>query len=102
MLYSAIGRLRITGFLEGLSFVLLLGIAMPLKYMMGLPQAVRLIGMLHGILFILYIILSVHVTLILRWPLRRMLFLWLASVVPLGTFYADVMVLKKHAGIKAG
>jgi integral membrane protein len=94
MLSTSLGRLRLIGFLEGLSYLLLLGIAMPLKYMLGLPQAVRIIGMAHGILFILFIYLSIYNTLINRWSLRKMFLLWIASVLPFGTFYADYKMLR--------
>jgi len=94
MLTSALGRLRITGFLEGFSFVILLFIAMPLKYMLGKPEAVRLFGMAHGILFIAFVILSAHATIFYRWPVRKMLILWLASVLPFGTFLADYKMLR--------
>ena len=53
---SALKNLTIMGYLEGMSFLLLLGIAMPLKYMMDIPEGVKYIGMAHGMLFITYII----------------------------------------------
>ena len=53
---SALKNLTIMGYLEGTSFLLLLGIAMPLKYMMDIPEGVKYIGMAHGMLFITYII----------------------------------------------
>jgi integral membrane protein len=57
-LSKTIGRLRLTGILEGLSFIILLAIAMPLKYLGGKPQMVSIVGMAHGILFVLYIFLT--------------------------------------------
>jgi integral membrane protein len=92
---TVIGRLRLTGFLEGASFLILLGIAMPLKYMLGLPQAVRVVGMAHGILFILFIVLAIQATIVYRWPFWKMLLLLVASVLPFGTFYADYKLLRK-------
>jgi integral membrane protein len=53
LIKSALGRLRIVAFLEGVSYLVLLGIAMPLKYIAGIPQAVRVVGMAHGVLFVL-------------------------------------------------
>ena len=53
MLKNTLGRLRLVALCEGISYVLLLGIAMPLKYLYDRPEAVRITGMLHGILFIL-------------------------------------------------
>jgi integral membrane protein len=95
MLSTVIGRLRIIGFLEGLSYLLLLGIAMPLKYMFGFPQAVQVIGMAHGILFILFILLSAQTKFVYRWPVSRMLWLWLASLLPFGPFVADYKLLRE-------
>ena len=96
MLSSVIGRLRIIGFLEGLSFLFLLGIAMPLKYMLGLPQAVKVVGMAHGVLFLLFIFLSVQAKFVYEWSLRKMFLLWIASVLPFGTFYADYKLLRQN------
>jgi integral membrane protein len=94
MLATTLGRLRITGFLEGASFLILLLIAMPLKYFMHMPWAVKVVGMAHGILFILFIVLSVMATIRYQWSLKKMLLLWLSSLIPLGTFYADYKLLR--------
>ncbi|HYC83771.1 MAG TPA: DUF3817 domain-containing protein [Chryseosolibacter sp.] len=94
MLSSTLGRLRVTGFLEGISFLLLLFIAMPLKYMLDFPQAVRVIGMAHGILFIAFVALSAYATISYRWPVRIMFLLWLSSLIPFGTFLADYKLLR--------
>jgi integral membrane protein len=96
MISSVIGRLRLTGFLEGLSFLILVGIAMPLKYLYDMPQAVRVIGMAHGILFILFIVLTLHATLFYKWPFWKMILLWIASILPFGTFYADYKLLRNN------
>ena len=94
MLSSVIGRLRVVGFLEGMSFLILLGIAMPLKYMFGMPQLVQVVGMAHGVLFILFIALSVQATIVYKWGPMKMVLLWLASLLPFGTFYADYKLLR--------
>jgi integral membrane protein len=95
MLSTVIGRLRVIGFLEGLSFLLLLGIAMPLKYMLGIPEAVRIIGMAHGILFILFIVLSAQAKFVYNFSFGKMILLWISSLLPFGTFYADYKLLRK-------
>ena len=66
LLGSALGRLRLLGFLEGASFLILLGGAMPLKYAAGMPGAVRIVGMAHGVFFIGYCIAIVLATVQLR------------------------------------
>jgi len=58
MLKTSIGRLRTIALIEGISFIVLLGIAMPLKYLAGMPQAVTFAGWLHGMLFIAFCIAS--------------------------------------------
>lgn len=91
---TTLGRLRLTGLLEGLSFIILLLIAMPLKYLGGKPEMVRIIGMAHGVLFLLYITLVAHAKLQYQWSWKRMMWLWVASVIPFGTFYVDYKVLR--------
>ena len=93
-LSKTIGRLRLTGILEGLSFIILLVIAMPLKYIAGKPEMVSIVGMAHGVLFVLYVFLTVVARFQYDWTWKKMLLLWVASVVPLGTFYADYKMLR--------
>ncbi|HYF67772.1 MAG TPA: DUF3817 domain-containing protein [Ohtaekwangia sp.] len=92
-----LGQLRIIGFLEGLSFLILLGIAMPLKYYWEMPAAVRVVGMAHGVLFVLYIIYVLVVHAQVRWSFKTLSIAILASFVPLGTFYADAKIFRKAA-----
>jgi integral membrane protein len=69
MLNTPIRRLRFVGFVEGVSYLVLLFIAMPLKYWAGMPLAVRVVGMLHGVLFILFFAAVAEVHLRPRRPL---------------------------------
>jgi len=93
---SSLGRLRLIGFLEGASFLLLLGVAMPLKYIWQQPEAVRVVGMAHGVLFIAYLAAAVKATIEHDWSWKRALLLTIASVVPFGTFYADAKWLRSE------
>lgn len=95
LLKSNLGRLRIIGFLEGISFLVLLGIAMPLKYILGQPEAVRHVGMAHGLLFVLYVILVTLVMLDEKWNFKTTAIVLLASLIPFGTFYVDAKYLRK-------
>jgi integral membrane protein len=88
-LFSSLGRLRLVSMLEGLSLLGLLGIAMPLKYIFQQPEAVRLVGLLHGVLFISYVLLLVQNAIEQRWPLTKVGLGLLLSVVPFGAFYAE-------------
>ena len=86
---TAIGRLRMAGITEGISFLLLLFIAMPLKYLADLPEAVKFTGWVHGLLFILYLMALVNVKFSLDWPLRKVMIAFLASLIPFGTLVLD-------------
>lgn len=93
-LSHTLGRLRLTGLLEGLSFIVLLAIAMPLKYLAGKPGMVSVVGMAHGLLFVLYLFLSVVAKFKYPWSWKKVFLLWMASVIPFGTFYADYKILR--------
>ena len=90
LIKSALGRLRIIAFLEGVSYLILLGIAMPLKYLAGIPEAVRVVGMAHGVLFVLFVILLIQVAVERSWSFKKTFLSFLSSLIPFGTFYADV------------
>jgi integral membrane protein len=86
---TTIGRLRSVGMLEGISFLLLLGIAVPLKHIWGIPVFVRIIGSLHGFLFIAYLYCLLQVTLKMNWQAPRVMKAFIAALLPFGTFIAD-------------
>ena len=86
---TALHRLRIAGYLEGGSFLVLLFIAMPLKYLAGQPQAVRIVGMAHGVLFIAYIIFLALAAGDRAWPVGRSLRGLAAAFLPFGPFIFD-------------
>lgn len=95
---SSLGQLRIIGFLEGISFLVLLLIAMPLKYIWGMPMAVTVVGMAHGVLFVLYIIYALVVSVQQKWSFWTLTLVVLASFVPLGTFYVDAKIFRRPSG----
>jgi integral membrane protein len=97
VLKTSLDRLRIVGMMEGASFLLLLGVAMPLKYLAGMPQMVRVVGMLHGILFMLYVAAVFQASVELRWPLRRLVAALAASVLPFGPFVFDAHLRRERA-----
>ncbi len=88
LLKTALGRLRIVAFIEGCSY-LLLGITMILKYKFSMPQPNYVVGLAHGVLFVLYVFLLLQVAFSHRWNLLNLFFGFVASLVPFGTFYAD-------------
>ena len=82
-------HLRIIGFLEGLSYLALLGVCMPLKYMFEIPEPTKIVGMAHGVLFIYYCLLVLIVSVQLKWSFSKMSWALIASLLPFGTFVAD-------------
>ena len=85
---------RIIAFIEGFSYILLLFIATPIKYILEHDFYVKLLGMPHGILFLIYIILAVFLKSKLNWNKKKFFIVLLASVIPLGTFYVDYKYFK--------
>lgn len=96
-LSTNLGRFRIISFTEGLSFLILLGIAIPLKYIWHIPEAVRIVGMLHGILFITYVILLIMTAMEMKWSFIKAALLFFASIFPFGFLLAEYMFLRKQA-----
>lgn len=80
---------RIVALAEGISFLVLLAIAMPLKYAFGFPQAVQVVGMLHGVLFVSFIALAWSVMLILDKSYLWLIKAFVLSLIPFGTFVLD-------------
>lgn len=88
---------RTIGIAEGLSFLTLLGIAMPLKYVWGEPLAVRIVGWIHGMLFIAYVYLANRLAHEESWPPKRFWAACLAAILPFGTFVFDRRFLREQS-----
>jgi integral membrane protein len=86
---TALRQLRLIALLEGSSFVALLFIAMPLKYLAGLPLAVRIAGSVHGLLFLIFMAALFRAGRQRQWPFRRSMLAFVSSIVPFGTFLFD-------------
>ena len=86
---------RLVALLEGVSYILLLFIAVPIKYWSGDEQWVKLLGMPHGILFVSYIIFAFLIKENEKWGMKDLGIVLLASILPFGTFYVDSKYLKK-------
>jgi integral membrane protein len=84
-------------FLEGTSYLLLLFVAVPIKYFLADPQYVKMLGMPHGILFVAYLVLTFFIKKKMGWTAKTLAVVCLASVIPFGTFYID----KKYCRITA-
>ncbi|PZR37886.1 MAG: hypothetical protein DI538_11125 [Azospira oryzae] len=86
---NAIRNLRFIGIAEGISFLVLLLIAMPLKYFLGVPMAVKVVGWMHGVLFIAYILVVLLAIKAMDWSFFGVVIALLASLIPGGTFVLD-------------
>ncbi|MEE3097286.1 MAG: DUF3817 domain-containing protein [Bacteroidota bacterium] len=86
--------LRVIAWMEGVSF-LLFGVSMPLKYGFDIPQPNYVIGMIHGILFVIYNLLILKHSKPKNWSIREIIFLCFLSLVPFGTFYGDHKYFKR-------
>lgn len=80
---------RITAFLEGVSYLLLLGVGVPLKYLADNDSWVKALGMPHGILFVGYLILAFLIKDDQKWSNKTFILVGLASVIPFGTFWVE-------------
>jgi integral membrane protein len=98
MLSTPVGRMRLISLVEGVSFLILLGIAMPLKYLAGVPEVVSVVGAAHGVLFILYAVAAGALMLALKWSPLWFVGAMIASVVPFGTFYLDARLKRFQQG----
>ncbi len=85
---------KIIAFLEGISLILLLFFAMPMKYIYQQPIFVKTIGMAHGLLFIAYILLAIMLKIEEKWELKKFGVICIASIIPFGTFYIEKKYLR--------
>lgn len=97
---ASLKTLTTIGYLEGSSFLLLLAVAMPLKYMMGIPEGVKYVGMAHGFLFIGYIVILMGTANKVKMPLWAMPAGVVASILPMGPFVFDYLLKKSFKIVK--
>lgn len=93
---NTLNLLRKVGLLEGVSLLVLLFIAMPLKYVWQQPGAVKIVGWIHGVLFVLFVLLLLRVYDQKSWPFKKVIIGFVAAFLPFGTFIFDRQ-LKKEA-----
>lgn len=93
---TKIGRLRLIAFLEGVSLLILVGIAVPLKYVYQDPSLVKAVGPVHGVLFLYFVLNTITVGITYNWKFRTTTWkVLLACIIPFGTFYVDKAILSK-------
>lgn len=90
---------RILSVLEGISFLLILFVTMPLKYIWdnGMPN--KVIGMAHGFLFLAYIVFAILMKPERKWDNKTLAIVLACSVIPFGTFWMDKKYLRDHSSI---
>jgi integral membrane protein len=84
------------GFAEGISYLILLFIAMPLKYFMDMPMPVKIVGMAHGVLFVAFCLLLLMATIKYKWSIKLATIGFLLSFLPFGTFYLERILKNKN------
>jgi integral membrane protein len=87
---------RILSLAEGISLLTLLFLAMPMKYFMNIPEAVKIVGSIHGGLFVLYVVALAILHFTQRWPFLFSLGALVASFIPFGTFVLDRHLRRKE------
>ncbi|RBQ03020.1 DUF3817 domain-containing protein [Pedobacter miscanthi] len=103
LLKTPIGRLRIIGFLEGTSLLILVFVAVPLKYIMQRPELVKLMGPIHGLLFCLFVFITFSVGVAYNWVFSKITWkVLLACIIPFGTFYIDKYILVPQSVLHEG
>jgi integral membrane protein len=80
---------RLSGIVEGLSFLILIFVAMPMKYIFGIYLAVKIVGMAHGVLFILFCFLFVRAMFVSSWSLFDKIYLFSSSLIPFGMIFME-------------
>lgn len=91
---KSIKTFKLISLLEAISFLVLLGIAMPLKYIWGMEQMVKMVGWAHGLLFVLYIGGAIYMYEKLKWSVSDLSIVILCSILPFGPFYAERKYLR--------
>lgn len=86
---------RATAILEGISYLLLFGLTMPLKYWANILEPNKIVGYVHGVLFIGYGVIALVFCWQRKWSIKRFIILFIASLLPFGTFYADKKYLSE-------
>lgn len=101
MFSTSIGRLRAIGMIEGVSFLLLIGVAMPLKYFAGMPMAVTAAGWLHGLLFITFCIALTQAHQEANWTVWRSGTVLIAALLPFGPFAIDKKLRREEEVLRS-
>lgn len=97
---TSYNRFRKIAFYEGISFLILLLVAMPMKYFFNFPKAVTIVGSLHGILFVAFGVMAIEVMRTYNKKFGWLVKAGLASLLPFGTFYMDKEWKQEEEAVK--
>ncbi|QBP42419.1 DUF3817 domain-containing protein [Paenisporosarcina antarctica] len=89
MIKKPLKRFRFMGLLEGSSLLILVFLAMPLKYFFGLPEAVAVVGAIHGFLFVTYCLAIAYMTFVVKWPFLYSVIAVIVAFIPFGNLLFD-------------
>lgn len=95
-LKTVLGQLRILALIEGISYLLLFGVTMPLKYLHEIEMPNKIVGMIHGVLFIAFCLWVIRIARTNKWPVLKTLIGLASSLLPFATFIFDAKVLKNE------
>lgn len=96
LLQTKVGRLRLIAFLEGISLLVLVLVAVPMKYVYGNPALTKFLGPVHGAIFLLFLFITLSVGVEQNWKFKTTTWkVLVACFIPFGTFYIDVKILRK-------
>ncbi|MHA7057313.1 DUF3817 domain-containing protein [Aquimarina sp. M1] len=87
---------RLISYLEGISYLAILFVTMPLKYLFASPEPNKVIGMAHGFLFLAYIVFAFLIKSEKQWNSKTLVIVLLCSIIPFGTFWMDKKYLSKN------
>ncbi len=85
---------RLISYLEGISYLLILFVTMPLKYLFESPEPNKIIGMAHGFLFLGYIVVAILIKAEKKWNIKTLAIVLICSIIPFGTFWMDKKYLR--------
>lgn len=91
---TALNRLRFVGILEGISYIVLI-ICSVIKRLFEKPEVIKIPGMIHGVLFILFVIVLIDAHVTYKWTIKKSILAFVASLLPLGNFWADAKLFKE-------
>ena len=94
-LKASLDRFKLVALLEGVSLLILVFIGVPLKHLLEAPLIVKIVGPIHGVLFLLYVLLAIRIGIKYRWKLLTWILVLGASLIPFGTFYVNEKMLSE-------